>query len=90
MRRIFGMVGLAAAATFVGVDSAGGAFPGVNGRIVFARGSILETVTPDGTGLTPLLASGAHPAWSPDGRASPSRAVAGSSSWTQTAPARGR
>jgi Tol biopolymer transport system component len=67
MGRVVGVAALAVGAALVGIDSAGGAFPGANGRIVFARGSAIETIDPGGTAVAPLIANGAHPAWSPDG-----------------------
>lgn len=67
MLRICGIAALGACAALVGIESAGGAFPGTNGRIVFARGSVIETINPDGTGLTTVIEGASAPAWSPDG-----------------------
>jgi Tol biopolymer transport system component len=68
MRRIFWVSAATASAALLGIGPAGGAFPGANGRIVFARGSAIETIDPGGAATAPLIANGAHPAWSPDGR----------------------
>jgi Tol biopolymer transport system component len=68
MRRILFLAAAATATAIGGVESAGGAFPGANGRIVFARGNAIETIDPTTAAVAPLVASGAHPAWSPDGR----------------------
>jgi TolB protein len=55
-----------------GAGPASAAFPGANGKIAFSTGSDPEsagiyTVNVDGSGLSPRLADGANPSWSPDG-----------------------
>jgi dipeptidyl aminopeptidase/acylaminoacyl peptidase len=73
-----GVATIAAAVTvlLLGVSAAQAAFPGRNGKIVFASDRPdalmynIYTIRPDGTGLR-KLADGEHgrdPAWSPDGR----------------------
>ena len=54
---------------FVITPQARAALPGANGRVVFYMGGI-NTMNPDGTGLTRLTTSGEDlfPKWSPDGR----------------------
>lgn len=68
MRQAYRASLVAAGTALLAAGSAGAAFPGANGRIVFARGSVVETINPDGTGLTQVLANAANPAWSPDGK----------------------
>jgi hypothetical protein len=62
--------GLAAFVAFlalaVSCSTASATFPGANGRIAFERGGIY-TISPDGSGLRRLVASGEDPAWSPGG-----------------------
>ena len=70
MRRSLLLLLLLLAAAFPATASA--AFPGRNGAIAFSHGVDgvfgVSTVTPDGAGHRPLIASAQAPAYSPDGR----------------------
>jgi Ca2+-binding RTX toxin-like protein len=64
-----GLISLAVvAAALVALSSAqGGAFPGANGSIAFTCGTSICTISPDGTGRTPIISSASDPSWSGDG-----------------------
>jgi hypothetical protein len=51
-----------------GACTAHASFPGENGKIVLEKSFGIHVVEPDGTGLSPKLADGRAPEWSPDGR----------------------
>jgi len=61
---------VAAVALMAGAPAAEAAYPGANGRIVFASGGFpraLFTIEPDGSGRTKIVDEGDDPVWSPDG-----------------------
>jgi Tol biopolymer transport system component len=58
------------AALLATVPAAEAAYPGLNGKIAFARGGQIWTIDPDGTDATQLTTASAqsgNPHWSPDG-----------------------
>jgi Ca2+-binding RTX toxin-like protein len=64
-----GLISLAVvAAALVPLSAAqGGAFPGANGSIAFTCGTSICTISPDGTGRTPIISGASDPSWSGDG-----------------------
>lgn len=47
--------------------ASGSAFPGANGRLVYAATNSIATINANGSGFKPMPFDGAEPVWSPDG-----------------------